>query len=205
MRIDRIDGVKVKSDPKAGRYIRTWEREKLKDVLDQDLTAAGRRDTAIIALMWYQGPRVAEVANLDLKDYNQHSGEIIIRHGKGDKPRKNQLHNGAKRAMDEWLEVRGDWPGPLFVPIDPDGEVIKRDKHLTRWAITKMLEKRQDQAGIDHLSAHDLRRTAATDLIEVAGIRKAQKVLGHSDISTTARYDRSGLDEALEASAQRVF
>jgi integrase len=205
MRIDRIDGVSVKSDPKVGRYVKPWEMDKLKAVTVQDKTAAGVRDLAIIGLMWHQGIRVSEVCNLDLEDYNQRTGEVLIRHGKGDEPRRNQVHNGAKVAMDDWLERRGEAPGPLFLPIDREGKVIFRKKHLSRWAITKMLEKRQGQAGVEHFSPHDLRRTATTELIEVGGIRKAQKVLGHADISTTARYDRSGQDEALRASSKRSF
>lgn len=205
MRIQRIDGVKVRNNPQVGRYVKRSEIEKLKEVLEAERSRAAARDLAIIGLFYHQGPRVSEICQLRHEDYDPVTGRLIIREGKGRKPRLNVLQNGAKAALDEWLAERGDWEGPLFCPVHKSGEVVQQQEPLTRWAITKMLEKRQEQAGLDHFSPHDFRRTVATELIEAGGIRKAQRILGHEDISTTALYDKADLEAALELSAAREF
>ncbi len=107
--------------------------------------------------------------------------------------------------MNDWIKERGNWQGALFVALDKWGKPIKSDKYLSTHTITKMLEKRQRQAGIERFSPHSLRRTTATDLIEQNGIRVAQIILGHEDISTTARYDRGDKDKAFELAGKRQF
>lgn len=204
-RIERVKGPSVDTNPQVGRYVRKDEIQAVKETLEADPTPAGERDLAILALMWHTGARVSEVLNINYGNYLPDTGELQIRDSKGGKSRIVRLHNGAKEAMDNWLESRGDWGGPIFCPIDPEGQVIERKTPMTRWAITKMFDRRQEAAGVDNFTSHDLRRTAASELIELTGIRKAQRILGHADISVTARYDRSELEAALEASGGREF
>jgi integrase len=204
-RIERVSSVSVQPDPTVGRYIEDWEIAKLKEVLDQDETPRGARDRAIIAWLYQQGARVSDITRAKLSDWSGRSGRLIIQEGKGGKARENKLSNGALDALRVWVKVRGNWAGSLFCAIDNKGDIIKRDKPLTRYAISKMLEKRGKQAGLDPFSCHDFRRTAITDLIDKIGIRKAQIIAGHSSIETTARYDRGNKEKALRASAVRDF
>jgi len=232
-RTKEMDGLKIKAkktDHSIGRYIEDWEIEKLKDVITQDETARGKRDLAILAWMLTQGARVSEVAQADLRDYNRRSGRLIIPSGKGDKARANELHNGAKAAMDAWIQERGSWPGALFCGIDNKGDIVKekalhrkdpetgewkqlqdqagnplKSSHLSDHAIRKMLRKRQQEAGIDPFSPHDLRRTFITNSIQKNGIRQTQIIAGHASPATTAGYDRSKLETALEAGAAIEF
>ncbi len=54
-----------------------------------------------------------------------------------------------------------------------------------------MLKKRQAQAELESFSWHDMRRTTAGDLLDVGvDLVTVQKVLGHANPTTTARYDR---------------
>lgn len=156
--------------------------------------------------MWSQGCRVGELCGASLKDWNAKTGKLIIpEKGKGGKSRENQLHNGARDAMNEWIKERDNWPGALFVAVDKWGKPIQSDKYLSTHTITKMLEKRQRQAGVSKFSPHSLRRTTATELIAQSGIRVAQIILGHTEISTTARYDRGDKDKAFELAGERQF
>ncbi len=204
-RIERIPNPKVHANPTVGKYVPIEDIEKLKEVMKLDPTPAGKRDLAILGWMWSQGARVGELCGASLKDWDAKTGKLIIRHGKGGKTRENRLHNGAREAMNDWIDERGNWKGALFVALDKWGKPIKSDKHLSTHTITKMLEKRQRQAGIEKFSPHSLRRTTATELIAQHGIRVAQIILGHSEISTTARYDRGDKDKAFELAGERKF
>lgn len=202
MRIEREKKINPKKG--VGRVLEGWELEKLKTACLEDDRISGKRDLAIIAWLFFQGPRVSEVVNARFSDYDPRTGRITIRNSKGD-DRLNVLGNGAKQALDAWVAVRGTWEGPLFVRVDPEGKPVRKDEHLSRWSITKMLERREQQAGIEHFTPHDARRTFLTNFIEEAGIRKAQRIAGHKNINTTQIYDRADQDTALEASKARAF
>lgn len=213
----------------AGREATDNEITDLSAVCQRDETAAGIRDAAIIAWMITQGPRRDEIAKTRRQDVSltQHpktGAEVIaikIMFGKRRKQRMNYLDNGAYDAMLDWLALRGDEPGPLFLPIDKAGTVIKTraDKKtgeqvpagLTSQAIYNMIDKRCKQAGITDadgkadLSPHDFRRTVAGDLTEKSDVIIAQKTLGHASVNTTQRYDRRPEGAKIEAASKMHF
>jgi hypothetical protein len=71
--------------------------------------------------------------------------------------------------------------------------------------LVKILEKRQLAAGLAHLSWHDFRRTYISDLINQYDLVTAQKIIGHSSTSITAKYDRTWQEKAREAARMRVI
>jgi integrase len=85
------------------------------------------------------------------------------------------------------------------------GVISRKDAHLTPDALVKILEKRRLQAGLEHLSWHDFRRTYISDLINQYDLVTAQKIIGHSSTSITAKYDRTWQDKAKEAARMRVI
>lgn len=91
--------------------------------------------------------------------------------------------------MADWLAVRGDVPGSLFLPVNKGGRIQHRA--MTDQAVYAMLRRRAEQAGVKEFSPHALRRTFVGDLLE-RGVDMAtvQKLAGHASVTTTGRYDR---------------
>lgn len=162
----------------------------------------GARDAALLAVLYSAGLRRSEAVALDLSDYNRESGELVIRGGKGRKDRTVYVTNGAELALSDWLSVRGDEPGALFLPVNRGGVMTMR--RLTDQAVLYVLERRAAEAGVKHVTPHDLRRTCISDMLD-AGVDLAtvQRVAGHSSPTTTARYDRRG-EEAKRRAAQAL-
>ena len=192
----------------AGRSLIAGELLALLDACFRDKTLAGVRDAALIAVLYVGGLRRAEVAALDVADFDVQGGALKVR-GKGDKERLVYIVGGAMEALNEWLDWRGrdaqtfelapqSTLGALFCPIRKNGEIVRR--RLTDQAVYKILHKRALQAGVGHFSPHDLRRTFVGDLLERGvDIVTVQHLAGHANVSTTARYDRRG--EAVKAKA----
>lgn len=174
----------------AGRALTPGEIGALLDTCAGDETAAGARDAAIIALLYGAGLRRSEAAALDLTHYDPKACDLKVR-GKGDTERLVPLASGVTAALNDWLSVRGASAGPLLCPVRKGGRVELR--RMSAQAIYDALLKRGREARIASLSPHDLRRTFASDLLDVSGdVSAVQKLLGHANVQTTMRYDRRG-------------
>ena len=129
----------------TGRALSGGEISALMTVCENDTTPAGARDAALIASLYPGGLRRAEVVGLDLSDYDPESGALTVRHGKGDKARNTYLSDdGARRAMADWLNLRGTEPGALFWPINKGGRMINR--RMADQAVYDALAKRGELA-----------------------------------------------------------
>lgn len=163
---------------------------------------AGTRDAAILAVMVAGGLRRAEVVNLDIAHYNQVETKLKFI-GKRKKERTVKLTNGAAAAMGDWLTIRGNDSGPLFLAINKSDRV-RSSQRLTSQAVYNMLAKRADNAKLSHFSPHDLRRTLAGDLLDSgADISTVADIMGHSNVQTTKRYDRRG-ERAKDKASEKI-
>ncbi len=171
-----------------GRSLGAAEIRALFGACAADTSPAGRRDAALLAVLYGAGLRRSEVAGLRLEDLDAESGALVVR-GKGNQERTAYLAGGALAAIRDWLTVRGDDPGPLFLRIGKGGTIGKGG--LSAQAIYGITRKRAEQAGVADFSPHDLRRTFVGDLLDAgADVSLVQKLAGHSQVTTTARYDR---------------
>ncbi len=150
-----VRGAKGEREP-AGRSATAGEIEALVRTCLRDRTPAGVRDVAMLGVLYIGGIRRAELAGLQLSDYIVDPPTLKVR-GKGNKHRAVPLTAAAAAAVDDWLHIRGGFPGALFVPLTQRGEIAGTS--MTGRAISKMLLKRVGQAGVEHLSPHDMRRT----------------------------------------------
>ena len=181
-----IESIKGQTIP-AGRAITSGELGALLDGCANDPKPAGARDGAIIAVLYSCGLRRAELVGLDLADYDQDTGELRVTAGKGGKQRIVPVVNGAAQALGDWLTTRDSDDDALFVSLKGPS----KGGRLSTQAIYNMLGKRAKQAGVTNVSPHDFRRTCVGDLLDAgADVVIVQKLLGHADVTTTARYDR---------------
>jgi site-specific recombinase XerC len=134
--------------------------------------------------------------------------------GKGNKERavKPALVGGAAQFLQEWLLLRGEAARALFCYITRPGNnngakgvISRKATLLTTDALVKILEKRRLQASLEHLSWHDFHPTYISDRINQYDLVTAQKIIGHSSTSITAKYDRTWQDKAREAARMRVI
>jgi site-specific recombinase XerD len=186
----------------AGRNVASGELSALMNVCAADSGPAGARDAALLAMLYGCGMRRAELVSLDLLDYDAHEGTMKIK-GKRNKQRSVPIVGNVQAALDEWLVVRGNEPGPLLLRIRKGGR-LQTAGRLTTQAVYTILETRAKNAGVDSFSPHDLRRTFVGDLLEAgADIATVQQLAGHASVNTTARYDRRG--EATRRKAAQML
>jgi site-specific recombinase XerD len=190
-RTTKIKGIRGETLPK-GRALAGEELKLLLKCCQKDTTLKGFRDVALVAVLYGAGLRRSEVVKLDLKDFDPKDNSIKVRSGKGGKDRLTYLGQGAGGVVSEWVSARGVEPGPLFLPVNKAGKLMKR--RLSDQAVLWILEQRGKEAGLEHFSPHDMRRTFISDLLYAgADIATVQKLAGHASVQTTARYDRRGV------------
>ncbi len=181
-----------------GRAIRQGELHALLDACSRDSSPAGVRDAAMIALLYGTGLRRAELAGLKREHYSPEGSELKVL-GKGNKERMVYPVGGAAAALADWLVLRGDEQGPLFLAINKGGKVLPGG--IKEHAVYKMLAKRTRQARLpEELTPHDLRRSFASELFRrKTPTATVQRMMGHASPTTTIRYDRSGEEAEREA------
>lgn len=81
----------------------------------------GARDAAILAVLVGGGLRRGEGGELLVGGYDGESASLQVLHGKGNKERVVYLTGGAGAAVEAWLRLRGNDPGPLFCRVNRTG------------------------------------------------------------------------------------
>jgi integrase/recombinase XerC len=159
----------------------------------------GERDAALIAVLYFAGLRISEALGLDWEHLRQTpDGGYLTVIGKGDKERRVPIAPGLVPYLDAWRAVHPNGgTGAIFTNrLRPR----QRMKYDADWR--KHIKVILAAAGLDvkKLSSHKLRHTFATTLIrKQMRVEHIQKLLGHSDISTTMIYAHAWLDAQAKA------
>jgi len=157
-------------------------------VSNKDL--AGKRDRAIVLLLFSGGLRVSELVNLNRDDVNTARGEFTIR-GKGQKDRPVFLSELAAAALNDYLSARTDKDDALFIHLaHKKAEESPTTARLTPRSVQRIIERGRISAGITkRVTPHTLRHSFATDLLSHgADLRSVQELLGHANVATTQVY-----------------
>lgn len=175
--------------PKLGRYLpEVLSVEEVAAIIESvDLSKwTGKRDRAILEILYGCGLRVSEAAGLRISHVYLDEGFARVV-GKGDKERLVPMGEMAARAVREYLKAR---PEP-YSPQYEDVLFLNRfGKSLSRVSLFNMVKRQAMAAGVSkEISPHTFRHSFATHLIENgADLRVVQEMLGHESILTTEIY-----------------
>jgi integrase/recombinase XerD len=165
-------------------------------------TVLGRRDRAILEVLYGCGLRASEVAGL-LADRVSFDLGVLRVTGKGSKERLVPFGARARAAMEAWIGhgrprlARGEEVPHLFL--------TKAGRPMLREDVWRVVRKHLRAAGIAaEASTHTLRHSFATHLLEGgADLRAVQEMLGHASVQTTQIYTHT--DSARLRAVHRKF
>jgi len=155
----------------------------------------GRRDRAMLELLYSAGLRRSELARLEIHDLNRERQTLHIRQGKGHKDRVVPVGSRALLWLERYLdEVRPRLAldaGQRALFLTSYGEPFNPD------VLSRMVSKWIKQADIGRPgSCHLIRSTCATHMLEGgADIRFIQQLLGHEKLETTAIYTQVSIEQ----------
>jgi integrase/recombinase XerC len=198
------------ANPAAG-VARIRQPDPVPRALDASQVAAVLRvcpDSRARAVVWLQvgeGLRCGEVSRLRVQDWSRPAGTLLVQ-GKGARERVLPVTADVEQALARYLAEHPVWSGPLvrsyrrpWAPLAPD-------------TISGMVSEWMRAAGVkgwahDGISAHALRHTAASDVLESShDLRAVQEMLGHRHLQTTSIYlRRANLDRLRDAMAGRRY
>jgi integrase/recombinase XerC len=196
--------IEVKAPPvEARRDVRGPDRVEWRSVWkaarDAGDTMKGRRDRALLALLYDLALRRNEVVTLDLADYHADGGTVLVlRKGKTEKVRLT-LPGPTRKALADWIHVRGIAPGPLFFRLDRGNRQRPEDaSRLTGDGLRVIAGSLGRRAKLDRpLRPHGLRHSAITAALDAGvDIRDVRKYSGHSRLDTVLKYDDARDDVA---------
>ena len=160
-------------------------------------TPLGRRDRAILELLYASGLRLSELVGLDLDDVNL-GGRLVRVRGKGGRERVIPFHRRAGDAVRDYLPARHRLCAAEGALVDarPAGRardplfVNYRGGRLSGRSVDRLVRRYVAQSSARlGISPHALRHSFATHLLEGgADLRSIQELLGHARVSTTQRY-----------------
>jgi integrase/recombinase XerC len=163
-------------------------------------TPLGRRDRALLEVMYSAGTRAAETVGLDRGDlaFDGGGGGVARVRGKGRKERLAPLGSHAVRALEEYLadpaRPRPRGPAANAVFLNKDGG------RLTTRSLERIVHKAVLAAGISRRATpHTLRHSFATHLLDNGcDLRSVQELLGHAHLTTTQIYTHVSVERLRE-------
>lgn len=149
-------------------------------------TDKGKRDSAVLELLYASGMRVAELCSLKISDIEFSQGYAVVT-GKGNKQRIVPIHPLAISKLKIWINESR----PHLCKSANDSVFISnRGNTLSTDAVRRIVKQAATQAHISaQVSPHTLRHSFATDMLnQGVDLRTVQEFLGHSTLSTTQIY-----------------
>lgn len=183
--------IKLVKNRDRGEYkgLQSDDLHRLKKLIHQN---GNKQHICIIEVLLSTGIRVSELCDLRLQEITLTDKKSQIRViGKGSVNRAIPLNSDAKKAIEDYLEVRPK--------TDLDNLIIGQRGAYSRNAINLIIDKYGSKLGIK-VTPHNLRHSFAYKLIMGgAPITMIQDLLGHSSILTTIRYTQVREQDKVDA------
>ncbi|MEG5170869.1 tyrosine-type recombinase/integrase [Microcoleus sp. B3-D7] len=155
-------------------------------------TLAGKRDYALLRLLWGNALRRNEVSQLNVSDFDPGVATLrILGKGRGTQSEIVDLGPATVRAIADWLDARGGNSAPqapLFTSLD----FAHFGHRLTGDGIRKIVVRHSENAGVKkQMSPHRIRHSAITAALDATddNVRKVQKLSRHKKLDTLMIYD----------------
>jgi integrase/recombinase XerD len=141
----------------------------------------GERDKTILLVLYDTGVRASELWKINIDDINFPDSSILIREGKGRKPRFVFFGKRTRRQLRKWLSLRGREGISLF--INRYGE------RIARTTLREIMRRLAPKAGIKEPSPHDFRRAFCLECLRkgMSEITIA-RLMGHTTTQLIGRY-----------------
>ncbi len=177
---------KIKNPKKEKKIPKYFSQKELAILLDsvEPISDIDKRDRAMLELLYASGMRISELLSLKVFDLKLDEKFVSVI-GKGNKQRIIPINSSSINAVSDYMKVRINF-------MDKDTNILflnKRGTQMTRQGFTKILKNRALEVGICDISAHKLRHSIATHLLNNgADLKMIQQFLGHQSITTTEIY-----------------
>lgn len=193
-KINPAQGVRRLRQEYSGVKAKCLSRDEVRRILDipDRSTMIGKRNYALLCVLFYTGCRISEVINLKIEDYFNEKGYPILDFKvKGGKRNRVAISKELEIALNDYLSTfTGNHcpKNPIFVSIN----FKNREKnHLKRVTVSELWGRITKKAGIYGTSPHSARTTFITEaMTNNCPIEAVQKTVGHSQIKTTQMYDK---------------
>lgn len=185
----------------SGRRVEPGELRMLFASLDV-ASPMDARNACLFALLYGAGLRRKEACSVNVDDVELDVPSPAVRViGKGNKQRRVFLPAGTVRAVAAWLRHRGPAAGPLLWPTDHGKRLVAR--RMSVQAVAYVVSTVGQRFGLGRHTAHDYRRTFATDLIasNLVDLPTVQHLMGHASPTTTSQYDVRKDEDRAHAAA----
>ena len=164
-------------------------------------TDLGKRDRAMLELMYATGVRVAELTKLNL-GHIDFKNRLIRVTGKRRKERIIPFGEPAGEALKKYLDVRDGFLDAAPVSSrEPEALFLNyQGTRITTRSVGRMVDKYiRECAGRYDISPHALRHSFATHLLDSgADLRDIQELLGHARLSSTQIYTHVSMEKLIQ-------
>jgi integrase/recombinase XerC len=176
------------------RWLDKHEQHRLLRAIENDVQMAWqkyprrwvtrRRDASLVLFLLHTGLRLSEATRLRMQDIqiSDRKGSVMVQNGKGSQQRSVPLNVHARRALQDWLQVRPE-SDHLWMAVEGEHE------GLSGRTVQRVMQRYAKAAHLDELTPHVCRHTFAKNLVENGvGLEKVAALLGHSSLNTTRIY-----------------
>jgi len=143
------------------------------------------RQVLILHMLYDTGIRVRELVRLRAVDFDKHNGTITILNSKGNKTRVVHYGDQLRDTLNKYVKARGSVPANTLLE-----SYKEKDKPLSLRGVQLIVKRIVKRSGLKkRISPHTFRHTYAVHYLNCGGsLFHLQKLLGHSNITTTLHY-----------------